>query len=258
MIGYCVEPQPKLASYRLRVAIPAPLLGRPHAIGCTGNVTFFYKNGNQWLARALNTGVVYDVVNDHFSGQHAAEYHGMCAAADVITCASPVMAEIVKARTGKDAIVIDDPYENDESPAEVVGDRVVWFGHQANYASLKPYEDLDPWVLTGDDWSLEREKDALYVAAVVMLTGNNPGASANRPVKAIRAGRFVVAPEDSPSSWKDLRDYMWMGDVREGIDWALNNREDACSKIRAGQKYIAERFNPTKIAAQWTAVFDSI
>lgn len=256
-VGYAVQFNPTLASFRFRVAIPAPHIGLPYHIGATGSPTFFYKNGDVALARALPT-VVYDVVNDHFTGTHAADYHGMCREADVITCASPVMAEIVRKQTGRDAIVIADPYENDELPPSVRGEQVVWFGHPANYASLAPYQDIDPWLCSGTDWSLEHEKQALEAAAVVFLTGNNPGASTNRPVKAIRAGRFVVCPADCPESWKELREFMWVGDVREGIAWALNNRESACEKVAQGQKYTREKYDPSLIGRQWRAVFASI
>lgn len=256
VIGYAVPFNPTLASFRLRVAIPAPHTGFRYTIGTTGPATFFYKEGNPRLAESLPN-VVYDVVNDHFSGKHAANYHAMCQIARTVTCASPIMAEIIKDRTGRDAIVIDDPYENDESTPSVAGSQIVWFGHQANYASLEPYRDLDPWVCTGADWSLEREQQALRAAAVVMLTGSNPGASANRVVKAIRAGRFVVCPEDSPASWKELRDWIWVGDVREGIAWALNNRDDACAKVAAGQRYTRERFAPSLIGERWRDVFAS-
>ncbi len=92
-VGYAVPVLPELASYRFRVAIPAEHLGMPYQIGCTGNPTFFFKNGDARLAQHCPSPVVYDVVNDHFSGKHAADYHGMCKVADVITCASPVMAE---------------------------------------------------------------------------------------------------------------------------------------------------------------------
>lgn len=258
-VGYCVPIAPQMASFRLRVAIPAKHLGCESVIGTTGSPTFFFKNGHPALAQAVKAnGVVYDVVNDHFKGRNAADYHCMAAIANVITCASPVMAEIVKDATGRDAVVVDDPYETPECPVSLTGDQIVWFGHQANFASLQPYADLDPWVCTGDDWSLEREAQALQAAAIVLLTGNNPGASANRVVKAIRAGRFVVVPDDCPAAWKELRDYIWVGDVRDGIAWALNNREEACRKTEAGQKYTRERFDPSLIGKRWRDVFASI
>lgn len=261
-VGYAVAIAPDLASYRLRVQVPASKLSCPYIIGATGSPTFFYKSGNYSLARSLKTGVVYDVVNDHFAGEDAADYHGMVKAADMLTVSSPTMAEIVRKHTGRDAVVIDDPYENDERPPECKGDIVLWFGHAANLKSLYPYRDIPGLRVTSNTasampWSRAHEDGYLKYCAICLLTGNNVGASANRVVKAIRAGRFVVAPPGIPA-WDELRDYCWIGDVREGVKWALNNREDACLKVAQGQRYMRERFNPSLIGAKWTDVFGSI
>jgi len=264
VIGYCVPNTPNLASYRLRVAIPAEHLTVPYAIGVTGAPTFFYKNGNARLAEVLTGGVVYDVVNDHFTGKWAREYHAMCSVADAITTASDVMAATVKSHTGRDAVVIPDPYETECRPASCEGAGVLWFGHVANVKSLIPYLDRIPVTVCSNfatahvQWSLDNEARCLRGAAVVLMTGSNPGASANRVVKAIRAGRFVVAPDDCPEAWRELADYMWIGDAVEGVRWALNNREEACKRITAGQKYTQERFTPSLIAKQWQDVFASI
>jgi len=267
-VGYAVPVMPELASYRLRVAIPAEHLGCDYTIGATGKPTFFFKNGNRALADTLTGGVVYDVVNDHFRGKYAAEYHGMCSIADRITVASEAMAEIVYEHTGRDAIVISDPYENIESAPLCVGNEVLWFGHSANLASLLPHLDtIDPnyrAVICSNvpsatvQWSQRNEAHCLYSAGVVLMTGNNPGASANRVVKALRAGRFVVAPENCAESWRELAPYIHIGDVAEGIAWAFNNREDACQKIKQGQEFVAQRFAPSSIGEKWTALFASI
>ncbi len=252
MIGYCVRPSPTLASYRLRVALPSQFLGMPHCIG-VGDLTFFYKGGQPSLASRLKT-TVYDVVNAHFDDP---DYRSMCELATVVTCSSKPMAGIIERITGRQAVVIPDPYENAEAEAEVKGDRVLWFGHQANLKSLEPYADLDPYICTAGDWSLESEAKALESAAVVLLTGSNPGASSNRVVKALRAGRFVVAPENCPESWREFADYIWIGDVRKGIQWAFDNREEACQRVRASQEYLVPRFNPQSIGSQWADLFAS-
>jgi hypothetical protein len=254
VIGYCVPVLPQLASYRLRVDLPSQHLGVPYRIGL-GDLTFFFKNGDPMVARRLKGPVVYDVVNAHF---HNPDYRAMCEIATVITCSSDAMVGVIREATGRDSVVIPDPYENAESTPEVTGDRVLWFGHQANLASLKAYADLDPYVLTAEAWSLENEAKALESSAVVLLTGSNPGASSNRPVKALRAGRFVVVPEDCPESWKELSDFIWIGDVREGIAWAFANREEACRKVKLGQSYIKNRFSPQWIGSQWADLFASI
>ena len=102
------------------------------------------------------------------------------------------------------------------------------------------------------------EDACLSRADVVLMTGTNPGASANRVVKALRAGRFVVAPENCADSWRELAEFIHVGDVADGIDWAFNNREEACQKISAGQQFVAQRFAPSSIGAKWTDLFGSI
>jgi hypothetical protein len=264
VIGYAVQANPTLASYRLRVDIPRRHMDKPSLLGATGAPTFFYKNGNPHLARSVRAnGIVYDVVNDHFSGTNAPDYYAMCDVADVIVCASDAMADRIHRYTGRHAAVIDDPYENEESEPACVGREVLWFGHAANLRSLAPYagqiDDLTVCSNAGGNvtWTPENEAICLHNCAAVLLTGNNAGASSNRVAKALRAGRFVIAPEPC-ESWQQFKPYIWIGDVREGLAWAFNNREEVCNKIAQGQKYTRERFNPTRIAAHWTEVFDSI
>ena len=264
MIGYLVTAKPQLASFRLRVQIPAKHLGIPYQIGGPGDVNFFYKLGNPDIAKGLR--VVFDVVNDHF--ERYPSVGEMCGLAEVVTAGSEVMAETVRRHTGRDPVVIDDPYENDECKAEVVGDRVVWFGHSVNLPSLNriapSLKGFRMTVCTNfqhpafKQWSPEAEKAFIHAAAVIVLSGTNPGASTNRVVKAIRAGRFVVMPRDCAESWKQFADFGWIGDVREGVRWALDNREEACKKIAAGQDYIRQRFSPQSIGSQWAALFGSI
>lgn len=254
MIGYCVPILPQLASYRLRVQIPSWHLKMKHVIGGVGDVTFFFKSGSPDVARRLKTPIVYDVVNPHWDNP---DYRAMVDLASVITCASAVMAQMIRDEFDREAVVIPDPYENAEAIPSV-GNGVLWFGHQANIDSLRPYGDLPLTVYTGERWTLQGEQKALASAGVVLLTGNNPGASANRPVKALRAGKFVVVPEDCPQSWRELSEFIWIGDVREGIRWAQANREEACRKVLSGQSFVKTRFSPQLIGSQWADLFASI
>ena len=178
-------------------------------------------------------------------------------------------ARTIRKWTGREATVIDDPYENEEWLPQCQGNEVLWLGHSANieslfasWASSPNCESCSRCARTTStpsalEWSPETERRSLARAAVVLVTGNNPGASANRIVKALRAGRFVVTPGGAPA-WDEFKPYIWMGDVREGIEWAFNNREEACAKIKAGQAFVRERNSPGAIARMWMDVFDSI
>src|SRR6185295_1757217 len=104
VIGYCVPIAPQMASFRLRVAVPAAHLGCDYEIGCTGTPTFFYKHYEGDLELSESCGpFVFDVVNDHFAGKLGWHYRDMCARADAITVSSQAMREIVKKQTGRDA-----------------------------------------------------------------------------------------------------------------------------------------------------------
>lgn len=259
MIGYCVAIDPKLASFRLRVALPSKHLGMPHVIGGVGDVTFFYKNGNPALARKIKGPIVYDVVNAHFDDP---DYLQMIELATMVTCSSETMrlriCDLYPPGDIEPVWMIPDPYENEEQEAAVKGDCIAWIGHSANHSSIEPYKDLPLYSVPTSEWSRKKEDELLACAAVVLLTGNNPGASANRPVKALRAGRFVVVPSDCPEAWKELSNFIWVGDVREGIRWAFANREEACLKVRLGQEYVRTRFSPQSIGSQWADLFASI
>jgi len=258
-VGYLVEPNSALASYRLRVALPAPHMGLDYAIGVQGDVSFFYKWGDPDAARKCRL-VVYDVVNDHFDHPDVLQ---MANLADVVTAGSEVMAEKVRLNVGRNARVIDDPYETEEWLPQILGNTVLWFGHSVNLPSLSQFDlrGLNLVVCSNVQgavpWTLETERILLSQAACVLLTGTNPGASSNRVVKALRAGRFPVVPVDCPQSWHQFEPFMWLGDIRNGVRWALNNREEACRKIRAGQDYIRERFSPKAIGSQWGNLFAS-
>lgn len=257
-VGYCVPVLPQLASFRLRVAIPAAHLGCPYRIGAPGDVSFFFKDGDPDTAAALQN-VVYDVVNDHFDTKPS--YREMCDLAATVTCASVAMQETIYAKTRRSAAVIDDPYENTEQKAAVTGDDVLWFGHSANLSSLFvhdiPYRLLVCTNRPGSVWwTPESERESLRDCGAVILTSNNPGASSNRVVKAIRAGRFVVAPH-GVESWEQFEPYMWLGDPKEGLEWAFNNREEACKRIAAGQEYVRTKFSPQSIGSQWAVLFAS-
>ena len=259
-VGYCVPVSPQLASFRLRVALPGQYLGCEYVIGAPGDVSFFYKNGDPKQAESLDC-VVYDVVNDHFKTMPW--YHEMCAIAHTITVASVAMAVTVHEHTGRDATIIDDPYENDEQRVACEGQSVLWFGHSANLSSLfqHDWDDFHLTICTNSKaavwWTPESERECLKDCAAVVLTSNNPGASSNRVVKAIRAGRPVIVPRGI-AAWEQFEPYIWIGDVREGLKWALNNREEACRRTAAGQRYVRDRFSPKTMGQQWRALFDSV
>ena len=56
-------------------------------------------------------------------------------------------------------------------------------------------------------------------------------------------------------SWNEFKDFIWQGNVSEGIKWALANRDEACSKVKLGQDYIREKGSPITISNKWRELF---
>ncbi|HXD52409.1 MAG TPA: hypothetical protein VN689_10985, partial [Burkholderiales bacterium] len=120
------------------------------------------------------------------------------------------------------------------------------------------HEDHPNFSIRFVEWSLEATAQELERADLVVLpqdaaTDWGRVKSHNRLVEAIRAGRFAVV---SPiPSYLELKDYAWVGaNLTDGVEWALENPDQARKRIVAGQTYIAERFAPARIGAQWARV----
>lgn len=208
--------------------------------------------------------IVYDVCDDHmFPEKKWCEfYRKMIRRADVVTCNSPAMQFRIFQETGKSAVIIPDPYETEEQEPSW-GEGLLWFGHDLNLpdlrrqeASLKGYllqvvsKPIHPFITP---WSPEVQAGALKKCAVVILpTGLSPCKSANRAVEALRAGKFVVA--NPLPAYDELKDFIWIGDLRKGCDWAHQNHVEALRMVREGQAYIRTKFSPERVGSLWKAV----
>lgn len=221
---------------------------------------------------------IFDVCDEHFTSNPAAlalypwirdHYYRMCEVARVVTTGSKALARIIKEKTGRDAVVIEEPWERGgEWPAEFGGGRLLWFGHAANLGALneilwalEDHPDVTSITVVannirpGDDrktrcleWTppvLERE---LGACDLIIIPQTELWKSANRAVTAIRAGRFVLA--DPVESYEGLE--IWTGGVLEGLEWLKSNRGSITGKIRLAQERVRERFNPKKIAQAWS------
>ena len=93
--------------------------------------------------RQLGARTIYDLCDNKFGEKP--EYAPCCAAADIITVNSNQMGESVRENTGRDSIVIPDPYERPQL-APVFGPgktlKVLWFG---GGSSLKFFPMIEVW-----------------------------------------------------------------------------------------------------------------
>lgn len=282
-ISYVTLADGEMASYRYRIDLPARELAKNHHFVTAGpeyhpeaEIVCFSKHFNPediaYAARAKEEGrkVLYDVADNHFDGDKGQHYRDMIALADVVTTPTVSMRDAIQRHTGVTARVIYDPYEFPQEPARFNPNgpmKVLWYGSPTNLDSLDcELKNLDgymlqiistPIPLKGPiqitPWSIPNMLRGLHECDVVIIptkpNAHKEGKSTNRMVEAIRQGRFVVA--NWLPSYQQFGDWMWLGNIKEGLTWAERHPEEVLHRIKGAQKYIEERFAPATIARKW-------
>lgn len=239
---------PEIASSRLRAGIPQAEL-KKLGVGRGNDVLVYGKHVVRMEIAMLYKKRVYDICDDHFHTIHEPYYREHAMTADLITVNSEEMARIVFAETSRVATVIPDPYESEERPA-MRGKGVLWYGHESNLKTIEPYRHCIDSILTTPEWSRERQLKLIHDCAIVVIpTDERKAKSANRLIEAVRNGRFVVAGE--LPAHDEFKDFMWIGDIFEGLEWAKAHPEECINKTTLCQTYIRDKFSPERIGKLW-------
>ncbi len=246
-----------MASFRYRAMIPARELG-VDVNNFHAHILIYAKPQNQELDLPdRGQLMVADFCDDHFSSMP--HYHKFLEVADEITCPTLEMQKIIK-KHGRDATIIEDPYEYEEKYPHCDGSRLLWFGHKVNYHSLKrilpEISEYSLRIVSNIEgciaWSPISLLSELRDADIVILPATAGYKSPNRAVESIRNGCMVVA-EDHPS----LEDFpIWKGNIREGIEWTKTHLKEANEMIREAQSFVRERFSPRTQADAWRKVLE--
>lgn len=247
-----------VASYRYRAQIPAIQIGAT-LNNFSADVLVFAKPmpGDDKVMQNLREEqhVIMDICDNWL---YRGYYRRMMSMADVITCPTGVMGDML-AREGRSAVVIPDPYEFPEQEPHCAGKNLLWFGHGSNLDDLRAVKnELHGCKLrivsnahNTIPWSMETIHQELESADIVIIPAYAPYKSANRALEAIRSGCYVVAEphpslEDIPGIWK--------GDLRSGIEWAAKNCDEANRRTWKAQKHIKENFSPERVGNAWRTV----
>jgi hypothetical protein len=275
-----------LASTRYRAMIPGAELvraGHDVSLGETpqpGAINVFHKAFDESFPAWLREfGGVFDVTDFHFANHLGDRYLACCDAADMVTCSSRRLVELIADRTGRSPIFIPDPYEFPERRHEWRGGaRVLWFGHEVNFRTLSGVElDCHLEVITGckeptskpnvrmTPYSHAAMLEGFERADIVILPQDpdDPKASAkgaNRAVNALRQGKFVVA---SPiPAYRELEDFIYLSDdatdMLTGIRWGRAHPEAVAAMVDAGQAYIERHYSPAVAAQQWLGALEAL
>ena len=244
------------ASYRYRAQIPARELGA-ELNDFTASTLVFSKIEPQELmemalAKARGQWVVADFCDDHFQWMH---YQEALRIANAITCSTEVLKNKI-AELGREAVIIHDPFEFQLMPPHCRGTKLLWFGHHVNRGGLQrilPELDKEDLHVVGNfggaiPWSHETMIAEFARADIVIIPATEPYKSANRTVEAVRQGCFVVA-EPHPA----LMDIpgIWIGNIKEGIEWARQHKGQARRRTSLAAQYVTEKYSPRTVASAW-------
>lgn len=248
-----------IASSRLRAQIPQRELAKMglekgRDVLVYGKHLVSKEQANRFKIR------IFDICDSHFHRPVIGDYYREHAAnAHLITVNSPEMARIVLKETGKESIVIPDPYESEEREPGI-GDYPFWFGHESNLV------DLEPWlpivglkILTGDLWSREKQLAMLEgCSCVVIPTGKSKAKSANRLIEAVRNGRFVIAGE--LPSHDEFKDFMFVGEnIKNSLEcFQSSNPQAILERIRDCQSAIRDKYSPVAVSRLWLEAIERV
>lgn len=249
--------KPHVASMRLRAIIPAREMRNMGVKIGYGGTFVAMKHGFEWHKLPRYTRLVYDVCDDHFHDQLQAHYRKGCLIADSITCNSDEMRKIIKTETGRDAVVIPEPYESDEREPSI-GPAYLWFGHNSNLIDVESFNPAYPLTIVSNDerykkWSKETMANEMAKPNIVIIpTGKSMAKSENRMVESIRNGKYVCA-EYLPA-YRPFTEFFPCGCINHNAERALNDPDAAKQAIRAAQDYIRDKYSPETIAKKWMEV----
>lgn len=253
----------EIASSRLRAIIPQQELEK---LGIEkGNDVLVY--GKHVIPKEVSMKFgkrIYDICDDHFTNYELRDYYLEHAQlADLLTCNSEVMKARIKEETGRDAIVIKEPYESPEHlPA--IGPKLLWFGHASNLCDLDrilPELKYPLLALSNHpdavEWTPESFSASITSPCIVIIpTGKSMAKSENRMVESIRRGRYVCA-EHLPS-YEPFGEFFRLGDIPSHIEEALGDERNSLNRIRQAQDFVRETYSPEAIARQWLGAINEL
>lgn len=271
-----------LASKRMRVNTPIRLLNeRGHKATTSSeadskaDVNIFQKHMAQSYDSTMATllkghsKVAFDISDDHFDKKDGEHYKEMIEAADIITCNGPSLIERCRPYSnGKTINYVKDPIMfNEGSPKNLnlTHPKLVWYGHITNFTTMDAISDTlkDPLtVITNKpvdgnfkfiQWNVGVVEHIIGDFDIVLIPLKADPAkytkNTNRAVDALMAGRFVVT--DSEEVYGSLKDFIYIGDIKEGIQWAKDNPKEAMNKVLNGQDCVKHTYNDTVVGDQW-------
>lgn len=229
------------------------------------------------------TKTIIDICDDHLEKPEADYYYAMLDVCDSVTCSSENMKKKIKDITGRtDVFHVRDPITfSYEKPSlfkpEEYEISYLWYGRGYNLFALKPlipklkdgpfvvFSEVDPKIsqenvhwIKWEPGIVEVNAKNFFITVIPTLKHDRStkNKSPNRAVDALNSGCFVVT--DNEDIYEEFSDFIWIGDIEEGVSWFKHNPEEALEMVKNGQEYIHNNYAIECAAKDWLTVFEHV
>ena len=191
--------------------------------------------------------------------------------ATAITTTCYKLRDLIESKVNKEVFVIPDPTEREEEPIKFAPNlarlNAVYYGSAGNLEQINwsniDLKNVDLKIISNKGpifWDYKTQGEFVRQSDLVLLPVNNDHEMTqykgnNRPIDALRQGKFVITNATIPS-WQLLTNFIWLGDINDGIKWAINNPKEVIKKVEAGQKFVRNNYTPEKISKEWERVYN--
>jgi hypothetical protein len=165
--------------------------------------------------RARGVKTLFDLTDDRFQVGHGGHLQRMVAQAEVVVTVSPMLRHIIQENTGKDSVIVGDPYEGPRGAARWSPDgrrlKALWFGHGTNIVSLQQAlpslveagrkYPMDLRIVTADVDGIERDCKAFNSKYRQALSLRFAMWSIEETWSSLAATDFVVIPALPDAPW---------------------------------------------------------
>ena len=230
---------------------------------------------------------IFDICDDKWN-KDPQLYNYACRNANLVTTTCELLQTKIKEYTGKIAHIIPDPTEREQEepkfePKEHI--KFAWFGGRKSFslfnwdsvvndirkvtnnfsihavtnkpdrASKRLAHLLEKKIMNMYHWDFDKQGQIVRECDIVLipLPQDMPLVqvkSPNRVIDGIQQGRFVIA-NNGVESYTVLKDFIHLGNITDGLKWALNNKDQVIEKIKQGQKYVYKNHSPEMIGQRW-------
>ncbi len=224
-----------------------------------------------------------------FDGEKGEMTRKLAEASDVNVVQTRPMATAFAENTGVTPEIIEECLEYPRGPATFKPGKVMqllWYGTENNHDTftafakrmrrfrqfpieitvmseleppyLRRVRESYPHKLTYLTWSPNHQMRRMLKSDIIVIPSTDTPEKRvkghNRLIEALNLGRFPVAY--ALPQYEELSAYAWVGkDLANGLIWAKKNPYKTQLRIKAGQRYIDQRFSLPVVAKKWHDLF---